>query len=270
MHTCRAVTTRAEAPGQIWQVADTYTGNHHHEGEDQMTQVETVERTDAKRGRRAGKEPAEETAKGPSPAAPRPVKSRRRTWVIALGIAIALVGGLLTWTITTQLSATETLFTTNKPIARGEKIDADDLTTIAIAGGQNTEAIRADNPGDVVGKVAAVDLPAGTLLTPQSFTESLPVPEGEAVVGLALTPAQLPNHPLVAGDNVRVIATPAVQAEVTGEPKTYEATVYTTRFDQANNLWVVDVIVPEEDASLIAAQVATQRVAVVLLESSGE
>lgn len=207
----------------------------------------------------------------PRPAAVgQPTKSRRRVWMIALGITIVLIGALMTWYVTTTTSRTVSVLTTSDNVQRGEAITQSDLTTITIAGGQNVDAIPASEAADIVGRVASVDLPAGSLLTSGNTLDTLPVPEGSSIVGIALNSSQLPSYRLVAGDAVRLVDTPVAQGEPpTSDPQTFDATVFTTTYDEANQTWIVDVVVPEREAASIAARAATQRVSIIL-DSAGE
>lgn len=195
----------------------------------------------------------------------RPTKSRRRTWITALGIAIILIGGLATWAITTQTSRTVSVLTTSTAIERGDIIESSDLTTISLAGGQNVDSFTANQATDVIGKVAALDLPAGALLSSSSIVDTLPLPAGDSIVGIAVNQAQLPSYPLRAGDQVRLVDTPVAQGEPPAEsPSTFDATVFTTKFDETNQVWIIDLVVPTNDAADIAARAATQRVSIVL------
>lgn len=211
-----------------------------------------------------------ETAPTRPAAVGQPTKSRRRVWMIALGITIILIGALATWYVTSTTSRTVAVLTTSADVQRGEAITQNDLTTISIAGGQNVDAIPASEAAEVVGKVASVDLPAGSLLTTSNTLDTLPVPEGSSIVGIALNSSQLPSYRLVAGDAVRLVDTPVAQGEPpTSDPQTFDATVFTTTYDEANQTWIVDVAVPEREAASIAARAATQRVSIVL-DGAGE
>ncbi len=211
-----------------------------------------------------------ETALTRPAAVGQPTKSRRRVWMIALGITIILIGALATWYVTSTTSRTVAVLTTSADVQRGEAITQNDLTTISIAGGQNVDAIPASEAAEVVGKVASVDLPAGSLLTTSNTLDTLPVPEGSSIVGIALNSSQLPSYRLVAGDAVRLVDTPVAQGEPpTSDPQTFDATVFTTTYDEANQTWIVDVVVPEREAASIAARAATQRVSIVL-DGAGE
>lgn len=222
----------------------------------------TATETTKKRARKS--DSGESSAPRPA-AVGQPTKSRRRIWMIALGITIVLIGALATWYVTTTTSQTTSVLTIKTDVKRGELITQDDLTTIAIAGGQSTNAFTASQAQTVVGQVAAVDLPAGSLVTSTNVLDTLPVPEGHSIVGIALTSSQLPSYPLSAGDAVRLVDTPVAQGEPpTEDPTTFDATVFTSTYDDTNQVWIVDVVVPTRDSAAIAARAATQRVSIIL------
>lgn len=199
------------------------------------------------------------------PAAQPPTKTRRRPMLIAMGVALAVVGGLGTWYFFTSVGNTVTILTTSTDLQRGDHIEAGDLSTIEIAGGQSTSAITANNSNDAIDHIALVDLPAGTVLTSSNVGEGLPVADGKSIVGVALTAAQLPSQPLSAGDSVRLVDTPIAQGDPPStSPTTFEATVFALKYDEQNAQWIVDLIVDEDKAPDIAARAATQRVALIL------
>ena len=228
--------------------------------------------TTTDRRNKRSKQPAEQ-ADQPEPrqaAVLRPTKSRRRPVLIAAGIALALLGGVATWWVTTNLTRTVSVMATSEDVARGETITAEDLTTIQLAGGQQVDVVPATEAADIVGTTALVDLPGGTLITSANTGTAIGVEAGESVVGVSLTQAQMPGDPLAAGDLVRVVETPVTQGDPPAEtPRSFEATVYTTRLDTETGVWVVDLVVPNREAADIAARAATGRVALVL-DSTGE
>ena len=98
-----------------------------------------------------------------------------------------------------------------------------------------------------------------------AVTDNLVPGEGESLVGISLTPAQMPSEPLFGGDVVRIVTTPGDQGEVTDkEPVTIEATVVGVSRVEETGETVVDVSVPEAEAADLAARAATGRVALVL------
>ena len=89
--------------------------------------------------------------------------------------------------------------------------------------------------------------------------------EGDSLVGISLTPAQMPAEPLYAGDAVRIVTTPGDQGELTEkDPVTIEATIVGVSRVAETGETVVDVSVPQPDAADLAARAATGRVALVL------
>lgn len=220
---------------------------------------------------RSGK-PAAAKATGTSRGAVRPpTKSRRRPAVIAAGVALAIVGGLGSWYYASTVGNTVTVLSTQTDVARGATITSADLTTLQIAGGQDTPAFTAAQATDVIGQTATVDLPAGTLVTTANVGAGISIAAGDSIVGVALTVAQLPNYPLAAGDRVRVVDTPIAQGDPPAtSPKSFVATVFTSRFDEGTGTWVVDLVVPSNEAADIAARSATGRVALILDAPQGE
>lgn len=200
-----------------------------------------------------------------------PVKSRRRPALIAMGVALAILGGLGSFYYASTLSNTVTVLETKSDIARGAEITAADLTTLEITGGQGTNAFTPNQSSQVVGKVASVDLPAGTLVTPKNVGEGLTIKAGQSIVGIALTVSQMPGYPLSAGDSVRVVDTPVAQGEPPATtPESFAATVFTAKYNEKTSQWIVDLVVAESKAADIAARTATGRVALIVDSSRGQ
>ena len=190
--------------------------------------------------------------------------------MLALGIALALLGGVAVWWIFVNSSHTVSVMATSANVARGETITAADLTTIQLAGGQQVDAIPASEASKIVGTTALVDLPSGTLITSANTGNTLPVPSGSSIVGVTLTQAQMPGYELAAGDKVRIVETPVAQGDPPAQsPQSFDATVFTARYDGDTKVWVVDLVVPEREAPDIAARAATGRVALVI-DATGE
>jgi hypothetical protein len=100
------------------------------------------------------------------------------------------------------------------PVARGDVIRAGDLATVRLAvdGGRVRLASPASAGTDIVGKAALVDLPAGTLLSPELFSAATP-PLGEATVGIRLPVEALPSPALRSGEWVRIVRTDPATGE---------------------------------------------------------
>lgn len=207
-------------------------------------------------------------ASGPAPAAAKAnagVKKRRRPLVFAICAVLVAAGALGAAFAYTSVSDTHEVLVVNRDIARGERIEPGDLTVVRLSLDPALTPISGSQKSSIEGSRAAVDLWAGTLLSEQQVTENLVPGEGESLVGISLTPAQMPSEPLHSGDTVRIVTTPGDQGEVTDQdPVTIEATVVgVSRVEETGEI-VVDVAVPKPESADLAARAATGRVALVL------
>lgn len=200
-----------------------------------------------------------------------PVRSKR-SWVWAAGaIALIIAGGLGSVVIFSANSHTQEVFVVNGEIHRGDVIGKTDLGTLDIAEGQKTQGIPVSQASDVIGEVATVDLPKGSLVTSSAIASGLSVPEGKALVGLSLKPAQLPAQQLVAGDEVQIVA---VAANATGQGNSdsssaISGTVSDTATDQSSGTTVVDVYVNATVAADLTSRAAAGAVAIYVVPVKG-
>ncbi|HEX2892635.1 MAG TPA: SAF domain-containing protein, partial [Marmoricola sp.] len=193
------------------------------------------------------------------------LRRRRRRWVLALCAALVAAGGLGTAFAFTSVNDTQEVLVVSNDIKRGETIEAGDLAVVRVSVDPALTPVPGSQKAELEGSRAAVDLWAGTLLTAQAVTDNLVPGEGESLVGISLTPAQMPSEPLYGGDVVRIVTTPGDQGEITDkEPVAIEATVVGVNRVEETGETVVDVAVPEAEAAELAARAATGRVALVL------
>lgn len=215
---------------------------------------------------------AEEAPTAPSEVAPvvKPVRTRRAgTWLIGCA-ALILLGGLASVYVVQSVSNTDQVFVAKGDIARGETIEEGDLTTIEIAAGQSTQGVPESKLKDLVGTIAVVDIPAGSLLTKASVANALAVPEGKALVGITLQPGRLPAQSLSAGDHVVLVPVP-VQGSVDVEAKadqTIQAVVSQVRPIENSVDVVVDVYVSVQAAPAVTSRSAAGALALYLAPGS--
>ena len=145
-------------------------------------------------------------------------------------------------------------------------IKADDIQRIRISGDPALEPLPASAYDEIVGQRAALDIAAGGLLTTESTTDAPMPPEGQSIVGISLTPAQVPGLPHARrrqgpdhrhpGRERRALR-PAPHSSP--RPRSSD-----TAIDETTGNTVVNVLVPYADASVLAARAATGNVALVL------
>lgn len=206
-------------------------------------------------------------------AAPRLVKQRhRRPGLIALSIALIAVGGLSGAVLYTTSGQRTAVLVVTRDIPVGTKIAKADLGEASVALDPAVQSVKASQASGLVGQRAAVDLRAGSLLTPTQVTDKSLVGPGEQLVGVSLKPSQIPATRLAPGQKVLVVSTPDLDAAATTQetglerkPKTQAATVVAVGNSAAGtgNV-VVDVAVPVADGPALAARVATGDVALIV------
>ena len=127
------------------------------------------------------------------------------------------------------------------------------------------DPVPASQAMSLVGQRAAVDLPAGSLVTRGAVTDAVVPAGGSSVVGLGLEPGLLPAGALRSGDRVRVIGVSRQGSPPQGtERLEVAAEVSSVHPSPTSNTVVVDVIVAQEDAARVASRAAAGEVAIVL------
>jgi hypothetical protein len=201
------------------------------------------------------------------PAPPQPVRTlaRRRGALIGVGLALVALGALAFLFVSARMNETIEVIAVVNDLERGSVIGADDVAVASMVADPRLASLSAERIEDVIGLRASTDLVAGTFLTEASLAAEVIPGDGQTVVGVALTPAQMPGEPLQAGDKVLIVDTPAAgEAPPSETPMAIEATVLQTHVRVEAEQVVVDVVVPRDEALDLAARVATGRIGVVL------
>lgn len=198
----------------------------------------------------------------PTPAPPRLPGRRNPKW-IALGVVALCLGGLLSYVLYARLANETAVVTVAQTVYRGEVIDAADLTTITLQGNTIAQAVPARDLTTLVGKRAAADLVAGSVLVASAVTEEVIPATGRAVVGLKLSAGRTPTSLLIPSAAVRLVALPGENTTDDLAGDTFTARVV----DQANGpdgtSILVNVDVAADQAAVIAQLAAQDRIALV-------
>ncbi|MFF3359196.1 SAF domain-containing protein [Streptomyces sp. NPDC002917] len=211
-------------------------------------------------------------------AAPRIVRQRRRRpGLIALSVALISVGGLSGAVLYSTSGQRTAVVVVTRDLPVGATITKGDLGQASMALDPAVKSVQASKADSLVGQRAAVDLRAGSLLSPDQVTDKSLVAPGEQLVGVSVKPSQLPATPLAAGRKVLVVSTPDPDAGTGADkpadvsaPKTLEVTVVAVGEPAAGtgNV-VVDVAVPAGDGPALAARAATGDVALIVAARDG-
>ncbi len=201
----------------------------------------------------------------PGPAALRSLPRRRRPAMIFLDVALAGAGIVASAALYQRASHQVPVLVVTAPVAPGEKITQAAVGTSSIATGPGITSIPGSQLGQVVGRVAAVPLRPGTLLTPADLTTTVPPGPGQELVPLAVRPSSLPASGLAPGDQVVIIATPGNQGQSAGStgfvpvltrPVAGVVERVSTTPDE-DGFDVVDLLVPAGSATQVGEQAST-------------
>jgi hypothetical protein len=232
---------------------------------------------------------AEPTAPGGRrmPSAPRerkPALAALAVLLVALGAAAA---GYLVINAGHRVGAVEI----TAEVGQGQQIPASAIKEVQINADTDVHYVAWQFANRVTGVFAAVQIPAGTLLTPSMTTATSNLTAGKVEVGLSLKPGQAPTDLLI-GQTVRAFpvgtgsgcssagngangtgagAGTGTGAAVTpGEPIT-TGTIVSVSGNTATNgsTAAVTLAVPETDAGILACYASAGDVAIALTPGSG-
>ena len=197
---------------------------------------------------------------GGRPVAP---PARRKSPVrIAIAVSVTSVGALLIGYAFLSISDTTGVVVAHQTIERGTTITSDDLTVANVKLDPSIAIVPANEMDELLGQTSAVEIVEGSLLSPAEVTTDAVPGLGETLVNLALQPGQFP--PLYGGAPIRVVSTASNNDEPpTESPRYIEATVVDSSPTE-DGLTIVNVVVPSDQAGLLATRAATGRIAIVL------
>ncbi len=141
-----------------------------------------------------------------TPRLPSMVRVRRPVLAVAsVGLVVASIAGFVA--VSNHGGHQQAVLTVVQTVPQGQTISATDLGEATVSTSGSVAMVSAAHAADVVGRVAAVALVPGTLLTMADVTAGSTIPIGDAVVGVALKDGQLPSAGLSAGEHVMVVQT---------------------------------------------------------------
>jgi hypothetical protein len=176
----------------------------------------------------------------------------------AVLVAAGAVAGGLLWVSAT---AAGEVVVVRQSVARGEVIAAGDLGTVRVAVDASLSTVPAAELESLVGKRAAADLTAGTLLGADQVSATVVPGPGDSVVGVPIAPGLMPVEPLAAGDTVRLVRSGDQPADATPAGPV-EARVL--RVTPGDTQTVVDVVVAADQAVQLAEWAGSGKIALIL------
>ena len=197
-----------------------------------------------------------------------PPRRRRRPALLALAVTMVVLGALGAAYLATSLGQTSPVIAIAREVPWGQTLTAADLVEARLSADPALQPIPYGDRDQVIGLIAATTLTPGSLLTREGLTDQrLPAP-GQQLVGVGVSPVQLPTTALRPGDDVFLVpvaggSVPA--ATEGGAPGAVEATVVQSGPPGTDGLRVVDVLVDAADGPDVAARAAAGLIAIVVV-----
>ena len=151
----------------------------------------------------------------------RPPTLRRPLQAVA-SVALVMVSVAVFVTLYEHADHQESVVVITTPVSQGQRITAGQLGVAEISSSGPVSSIPASEIDEVVGRYAVTAMQPGSLVAVSDVTDTSPLAQGQAVVGVALKAGQLPATGVEPGDRVMVVqtATPGAPAPsiVNGTP----------------------------------------------------
>lgn len=208
-------------------------------------------------------------SKVPAPPGPvEPMARTRRRWnstrtlIGAAVVALCAITAVVLFSSAADRTAAVMMV---RDVPAGSKIDAADLGSAAVSASGKVRTIPASQADTIVGRIAAVDLTAGSLLNPAQVTDAAALPAGTVVAAAVLKDGQAPAD-LTAGDVVEIVETTTADASGTSDAvsRGTGTVLDVSSPGDGEGDSVVSLAVPSKDAVSVSAAGAAGRVSLVV------
>ena len=216
--------------------------------------------------------PSRPTPSGPGRSAPAlvPGGGRQRRWSLALLAVLVTVASALGFVVLwMNAGGREPVLALRRNVAAGQTIEADDLQVVRVAADPGIDPIASSARDDVVGRPAAADLLAGTLLVPEAVGTASGLEAGQAVIAVPVSPEELPAD-LEGGERVVLLrsSTNAPTGDAPAAETIGDGTVVAIQRDDSGSTVPVSVRVAEGLLPEIAAAIQSDSITVAQAASS--
>lgn len=222
--------------------------------------------------------PATPTAANAPRTSQAPIRSRRRPAVIGLGAALVALFGLGGAWLATSGGQTHPVQVAASDIMAGHTLTATDLRAVNVEG--SVDFAATDDASQLIGKVAASDIPAGVVVAP-TMLGPVVSSKGESIFGVSVKPGSYPSTGLQAGDRVRLVlaasnsgspaaGNPTPQPAGAAAPSAWAASVISVGETRDDGSRTVDVATPAGSAAPPAAYAASGQLVIVLDQRGGD
>jgi Flp pilus assembly protein CpaB len=136
------------------------------------------------------------------------VRRPKRRPLLAIGsLALVTVCAASFLSLYVRAGGRTSVLAVTRSVPAGQNITAGDLAIVRVSLSPGLSVINAASLDQVVGRRAAVQLEPGDLLSPSDLSNGAGLPPGDAIVGVATKPGQVPANGVQPGDRVDVVLT---------------------------------------------------------------
>jgi hypothetical protein len=210
---------------------------------------------------------------------PPPQRRSRNLAGASLGLLLILLCAAGVAIFTVNAGHRRGVLVMTRAVAAGTAIQPGDLGETRVASDSGIHLLASSGRGRVVGRVAAVNLTPGMLVSLDLLSNGSLVSSGHAIVGLALKPGEMPSR-LHALDHVMLVQTASASTGTSAAdgatvspapiaPLVARAQVFAVEAAADRQTTVVSVIVTTDQAPRVASASARDQISVVLLGDSG-
>jgi hypothetical protein len=182
-----------------------------------------------------------------APSKPLRVPRRRRLWLVVTGVLLATGAAYGNYVLVTAQDERVQILVLARDVLWGQQLDEGDLAVAQAVADPQVHHTDAAARTAVIGKVAAVHLTAGRVLTSEDLTDRAVPGASEQVVGFLCKPGTLPSRGVRPGDPISVV--PVSSGQTTSAPQAFRGQVAGIGQVDVNGAVTVDVLVPADRAA---------------------
>ena len=191
------------------------------------------------------------------------VPDRRRWARVIAGLVAVVLGAWIFAVVYRSANDRTSVLAMAQPVARSATISREDLRVVEVGASGGLAMVRADQLPTIVGRVAATDLPAGSLLTPAGLESpgTKVIGRDEAVVGVLVARNEAPSSELRRGARVSVVVRGASGTDDASQ--VIDGRVFDASADSlSDGTRPIELVVARDDAAIVTAAAADKRVSV--------
>jgi len=183
---------------------------------------------------------------------------RRRRGTVAVGLLLAVLGAAVAYWAASRGEPATRVVVLAAAEQRGHILTAADLATVSVtvSGGQPRLASPELARAALLGRALLLNLPAGTLLTPEMVGDAAP-PAGSVALGVKVSPDALPSRTLRPGETVQVLGFDGASGQAVVLSRQASVTSVDPDTAAGNGAMVVYLTVPVTDAAAVATAAAS-------------